>query len=937
MLRNRITHLKEHAQSDDHQPPIKEATRMKSFHRHLRLFLTALLIAGQPFHAFAATLKTIHAEWEYGGVAESFRLYQEGYLLCESADTTTMAMDCETFIGTSPITFTMTAIGPDGETPHSAPFTLVPPQMDAYGNYLPTASFQTSTSSGPVPLTVTFDGSASSDFDGTIIGYDWDFGDGDSGSGVITTHTYYLPGTYTATLLVTDNSGASTTATTIITVTDTAATVDGTANQPPTASISSVAVSPSRHQFNAYDSVDPDGLIVNYTWNFGDGTTAGDSYAEHAYAAIGTYTVTLTVKDDEGAAAQAQVQVTVSSLETTAQSQAPVAVITTATEQHKVTADWEYGDSSAVTAFRLYQNNSLACETTDSAARSISCLTYRENGPMTFAMKSVDAGGNESLFSGPLTYTPASAEPVVLEGDAPYTVFFNGGSSTDADGAISRFQWNFGDGDTASTSAVSHTFALGGIYTVSLTVTDDTGNSSIATTTVTVHGNTPPVALATSLAATEDTPVTGTLRASDADDDPLTYTIAVNGSKGKAVITNNQTGAFTYTPAENANGTDTFSFVVYDGEAYSNIATATVTITPVNDPPVVSPLSLTTAEDTPVTGAVTATDPDGDALTFSIAANGVLGTAVITNSQTGALAYTPNANVNGTDSFTVKVSDGTVSQTATVTVVITAVNDAPLTTNDAATTTAGMAVTIPVLQNDTEIEGDPLTLLQVQPGAHGATAISGTAVVYTPEAGFTGEDTFTYSVTDGKGGNALGTVTVTVTAAATVAPEPLPQPGDATTAATMLATFSWDFDSSTPVTAFRVYLNDEQVCATSDPTAREITCAVAVTAETMTFTLTSVDANGAESAPSNLMTLDPTEMLSHYELATFAWEYSDTAPVTGFTVYLNNSPVCTTADPQARTLSCFIPKTDGALEFTLTAIDANGIESAPSNSLSYND
>ncbi|MCJ7600176.1 MAG: PKD domain-containing protein, partial [Desulfobulbaceae bacterium] len=185
---------------------------MQTFQRHLSLFLAALLIVLQPVQILAATLKTIHAQWEFGGEADSFRLYQEGSLLCESFDTTTLAMDCDTFIGETPITFTMTAVGPDGETPHSAPYTLVPPQIDEFGNYIPTASFQADVTSGQVPLQVTFDASASSDFDGSLIDYEWDFADGDAGTGVVASHIFYLPGTYMTTLTVTDNSGGTATA-----------------------------------------------------------------------------------------------------------------------------------------------------------------------------------------------------------------------------------------------------------------------------------------------------------------------------------------------------------------------------------------------------------------------------------------------------------------------------------------------------------------------------------------------------------------------------------------------------------------------------------------------------------------------------------------------------------------------------------------------------
>src|SRR4029077_12944866 len=124
-----------------------------------------------------------------------------------------------------------------------------------------------------------------------------------------------------------------------------------------------------------------------------------------------------------------------------------------------------------------------------------------------------------------------------------------------------------------------------------------------------------------------------------------------------------------------------------DGTVDSNVATVSITVTAVNDAPVATNGALTTLEDTPGTGTLAATDVDGDALTFSIVANGSKGTATITNATTGAYTYTPNPNANGADSFTFKAHDAALdSNTATVTVTITPVNDAPVATNGALTT-----------------------------------------------------------------------------------------------------------------------------------------------------------------------------------------------------------------------------------------------------------
>ena len=156
-------------------------------------------------------------------------------------------------------------------------------------NLPPTAS-ATSTCTN---LSCTFDGSGSSDPDGTVAAYSWNFGDGSTGSGVTASHTYAAAGTYTATLTVTDDSGATASTTRSVTVA-------GPPNQPPTAVLAS-SCSGVSCTFDGTGSSDHDGTVKSYAWNFGDGSTSTASAPSHTYAAIGNYTVTLTVTDNGGA------------------------------------------------------------------------------------------------------------------------------------------------------------------------------------------------------------------------------------------------------------------------------------------------------------------------------------------------------------------------------------------------------------------------------------------------------------------------------------------------------------------------------------------------------------------------------------------------------------------------------------------------------------
>jgi PKD repeat protein len=158
-------------------------------------------------------------------------------------------------------------------------------------NVLPTAAF----TSGANRLAATFDGTTSSDPDGTIASYAWDFGDGTTGTGATANHNYAAEGTYTVKLKVTDNSGGVSEVSHDITVTD--------PNALPTAAFTS-STTDLTASLNGSTSTDPDGTIASYEWDFGDGTTGSGATIDHAYAAAGTYDVKLTVTDNRGATAE---------------------------------------------------------------------------------------------------------------------------------------------------------------------------------------------------------------------------------------------------------------------------------------------------------------------------------------------------------------------------------------------------------------------------------------------------------------------------------------------------------------------------------------------------------------------------------------------------------------------------------------------------------
>ncbi len=192
--------------------------------------------------------------------------------------------------------------------------------------------------------------------------------------------------------------------------------------------------------------------------------------------------------------------------------------------------------------------------------------------------------------------------------------------------------------------------------------------------------NAPPKAESSSVTTQEDTPLSITLTGSDREGNPLTYKVVARPSRGTL---NGTEPNLIYSPEANFNGLDSFTFKVNDGKAYSAEATVSITVTSVNDPPTAKDDSATTQEDAAiVTIDVLANDmdPDNARLMVVSATQGVNGSVTINTD--GTLAYAPKKNFSGTDTFSYTLSDGEGgTDTATVSVVVEPVNDAPVITS----------------------------------------------------------------------------------------------------------------------------------------------------------------------------------------------------------------------------------------------------------------
>ena len=310
-----------------------------------------------------------------------------------------------------------------------------------------------------------------------------------------------------------------------------------------------------------------------------------------------------------------------------------------------------------------------------------------------------------------------------------------------------------------------------GSDTFTFKVNDGTADSNTATVTITVNPvNDAPVANNDSYTTAEDTtlsvPAPGLL-ANDTDVDSTSLSVALVSAPANGSVALNANGSFIFTPASNFNGTTSFTYRANDGAATSNVATVTITVTSVNDVPMANNDTLTVFEDanaTVVNVLANDSDVDGDTLSVTGVTQGSKGTVTL---NAGTVSYKPNLNANGSDSFTYTISDGQGgTATGTVNVTITPVNDPPVANPDTATVKKKSSVVIAVLANDSDVDtNDTITLVGVTQGTKGGTATKNAngTVTFKPKNGFTGTDTFTYTIRDSQGVTATGTVTVTVT------------------------------------------------------------------------------------------------------------------------------------------------------------------------------
>ncbi|ROP74739.1 CshA-type fibril repeat protein [Curtobacterium sp. PhB115] len=391
------------------------------------------------------------------------------------------------------------------------------------------------------------------------------------------------------------------------------------------------------------------------------------------------------------------------------------------------------------------------------------------SGPDSFTYTATDTEGTVITATVSVTILPtAGADTITATAGSPSTGTGTGGTTpgllANDLGSDLTVTGNtkpaHGDATVNPDGSYSYTPADGYSGPDSFTYTVTDGNGKTDTVTVTVHvaplAKDDTFAVAAGTTYTADTRATGVLGNDRGTD--LTVTSNTKPAHGDVTV-DKATGALTYTPTAGYSGQDGFSYTATDASGTPTTATVTITV----NPTIAADTAMTNAG-TPVTVDVQQNDRGSDLVTTIVTGPGS-GTAVV--AEDGTVEYTPAADSSGTDSFTYSVTDGNGVTTGTATVTVTV---KPVANGDDVSTKAGETLTIDpetLTGNDT---GTKLHVTDVEAGtdadgnAHGDVSIDEATgnVVYTPKPGFSGTDTFTYTVTDGSGLTTTGTVTVIV-------------------------------------------------------------------------------------------------------------------------------------------------------------------------------
>ncbi len=360
--------------------------------------------------------------------------------------------------------------------------------QEGSANKEPIAEFSISINDNIAPSSVVFDGTTSSDEDGEVISYFFDFGDGTSSEESSSTHIYQSAGTYSVTLTVTDDQGAKSYATRSVTIIE---------NSLPIASFTSSIDSgkaPLKVTFDASNSSDSDGNIVSFHWVIGNAELSGKNIS-HSFDTDGIFTVVLTVTDNKGGKNTSQSTITVLPINKTPNASFTLTEGTYIAPQ-KIAFSAEKStdlDGTIESYFFDFGDNSTSDQMNVKH-------TYSDPGTYLVKLTVTDNDGATGVYELPIEVKENVPPVAVIEFSedqlkAPAEIMLSGEKSSDSDGSISSWEWTFEDGTVLYGAVVPYIFTVEGNYQVKLKVIDNKGGTSEVSKSITIGApNIPPVA-----------------------------------------------------------------------------------------------------------------------------------------------------------------------------------------------------------------------------------------------------------------------------------------------------------------------------------------------------------------------------------------------------------------------------------------------------------
>ncbi|WP_457575203.1 PKD domain-containing protein [Desulfomarina sp.] len=667
------------------------------------------------------------------------------------------------------------------------------------------------------------------------------------------------------------------------------------------------------------------GDIISYAWSFGDGVTADTSSVDHQYTSPGIYNASLTVTDSSGAMSSETVSIQVA--EGTPGNTPPHAVISSSTAlgPAPLTVSFDgQGSTASNTLITLYHWD--FGDGSDATGKSVTHL-YSQPGSFNAVLTVTDGNGLTDSISTPVIVSSSQQEnqpPQAVftvsssSGSAPLTVTFNGGGSKDSDGSISSYSWQFGDGATAGGISTTHTYTSEATFTATLMVTDNDGAKSSYSKIISVvsEEDLPPFNIemgevavnsdwaTVNLSSSFRNPVVVAGPPSSFDSEPCVVRLQNISTTGFEIRLEEWDYLDGRHPEENVSYMvmEKGHFILPDGTQVEAGTFAGKTDSasngfkePFNSSPVVFTSIVSDNEEDTVAGRLRNITKNGFDYYFHEQEKNTNGHIIETVNY---IAWEQGTGESDNFIFEAQVTSDSVSHVPYDIIYHTTYNSPPF-----------------LFANMQTANGTDTAALRVE--NQNANSVS----VHVEEEQ-SKDDEISHSP-ESVGYLAVGTK------------------GQGDIDRNMrLFTFQWEYDlGGQDINEFRIYLNGNFLCSTDNPADRILSCTASLLSAEMEFSVTAVQSNGEETAPSTVLRFDPTEFpqLAPTRLATFTWDFDRTYEdiISGFVVSVNNSKVCETEDPTARQLTCEIDTPVNGTRFTVQAVKTDNSTVQFKNSILY--